>query len=53
MKLRIWAVLIYRGHKHPPAKLGVIRHRGENPEDLARAMYGRKAGMYLLLISEK
>lgn len=45
--------MLYRGHNIQSKKLGVIRHSGEDPENLAMAMYGHKPGMFLLLIEEK
>lgn len=52
MTQRKWAVMQYRGGTLPSRKLGVIRHSGEDPENLAMAMYGRKPGLYLLLLEE-
>lgn len=52
MKQRKWAVMQYLGGKVPSKKLGVIRHSGEDPENLAMAMYGRRPGLYLLLVEE-
>lgn len=50
---RQWQVRIYRGAKLKPAVLGAFYHTGENPEDFAIRKYGRRIGMYLLLLSQR